>query len=65
MFFAKDISYTVGSDHYLVNATILFAHGKSNINEVKENITDCAVELLRVPTYNMGNLKDESTSFLY
>jgi hypothetical protein len=33
---------TVGSDHYLVNAKMLFVHGKSNINEVKENITDCA-----------------------
>jgi len=56
---------TVGSDHYLVNAKILLAHGKSNINEVKENITDCAVELLQIPTYNTGSLKDESTSFLY
>jgi len=39
---------TVRSDHYLVNAKILFPHGKSNINEVKENITDCALELLQV-----------------
>jgi hypothetical protein len=56
---------TVGSDHYLVNAKILFVHRKSNINEVKENITDCAVEFLQVPTYNIDSLKDESTSFLY
>jgi hypothetical protein len=33
---------TVLNNHYLVNAKILFAHGKSNINEVKENITDCS-----------------------
>jgi predicted nucleic acid-binding protein len=39
----------------------LFVHGKSNINEVKENITDCAVELLQAPTYNIDSLKDEIT----
>ena len=42
----------------------MFAHGKSNINDVKKNITDCAVELLQVPTYNIGSLKDKSISFL-
>ena len=38
---------TVRSDHYLVNAKILFLYGKSNIDESRENITDCAVEILR------------------
>jgi hypothetical protein len=42
---------TVGSEHYLVKAKILFLNGKSNVNEVKENIADCAVDLLQVPTY--------------
>jgi len=37
---------TVGSDHYLINAKILFLYWKSNANESRENITDCAVELL-------------------
>jgi len=36
---------TVGSNHYLVNAKILFSYGKNNANESKENITDCALEL--------------------
>jgi len=40
---------TVGSDHYLVNAKILFLCGKSNANESRENISDCAVELLQSP----------------
>jgi hypothetical protein len=56
---------TVGSDHYLINAKILFANGKSKINEVKENITDCAVELLQVPTYNIGSLRTKILVFLY
>jgi hypothetical protein len=43
----------------------LFLRGKSNVNEVKENITYCAVEHLQVPTYNIDSLRDESTSFLY
>ena len=38
---------TVGSDHYLVNANILFLYGKSNANESRENVTDCAVEILQ------------------
>jgi len=36
---------TVGSDHYLVNAKILFLCGKNNANESRENITGCALEL--------------------
>jgi hypothetical protein len=36
---------TVGSDHYYVNAKMLFPYGKNNANESRENITDCAVEL--------------------
>ena len=39
----------VGSDHYLVNAKILFLYGKNNANESKENIADCAVELSQSP----------------
>jgi hypothetical protein len=35
----------VGSDHYLVNAKILFSYGKNNANESRENITDCVLEL--------------------
>jgi len=31
---------TVGSDHYLVNAKILFPYGKNNANESREIITD-------------------------
>jgi hypothetical protein len=56
---------TVGSDHYLVNAKILFLHGKSSANESRENITDCALEILQSPLYNTDSLRDESTSFLY
>jgi len=56
---------TVGSDHYLVNAKILFSYGKNNANESKENITDCALELLQSPKHNIDSLRDESTSFLY
>jgi len=56
---------TVESDHYLVNAKILFLYGKSNANESRENITDCAVELIQSPVYNIDSLRDESTSFLY
>jgi hypothetical protein len=55
----------VGSDHYLVNAKILFSYGKNSANESKENITDCAIELSHSPLYNIGSLRDESTSFLY
>jgi len=29
---------TVGSDHYLVNAKILFTCGKNNVNESRETI---------------------------
>ena len=54
---------TVGSDHYLVNAKILFLYGKSNANESRENIPDCAVELLQSPIYNIDSLRDEITSF--
>jgi hypothetical protein len=56
---------TVGSDHYLVNAKIVFLYGKINTNEPKENITDCAIELVQPPIYNRDSLKDESTRFLY
>jgi len=53
----------VGSDHYLVNAKILLLYGKHNANESRENITDCAVELIQSPVYNIASLRDESTSF--
>jgi hypothetical protein len=53
----------VGSDHYLVNTKILFSYGKNNANESKENITDCGLELSQSPSYNIGSLRDESTSF--
>jgi len=56
---------TVGSDHYLVNAKILFLYGKSNANELRENIPDCAVELLQSPVYNVDSVRDESTSSFY
>jgi hypothetical protein len=56
---------TIGSDRYLVNAKILFLYGKSNTNDQKENITDCAIELVQPPVYNINSLKDESTRFLY
>ena len=56
---------TVGSDHYLVNAKVLFLYGKNNANESKENITDYAVELSQSPLYTIDSLRDESTSFLY
>jgi len=56
---------TVGSDHYLVNANILYLYGKSNANESKENIPDCAVELLQSPICNIDSLRDENTIFLY
>jgi len=52
---------TVGSDHYLVNAKILFLYGKNNANESREDIPDCAVELLQSPIY----IREESISFLY
>jgi hypothetical protein len=55
---------TVGSDHYLINAKILFLYGKSNTNEPKENITNCAIELVQPPIYKIDSLKDESTRFL-
>jgi hypothetical protein len=48
-----------------VNAKILFSYGENNANELKENITDCAVELSQSPLYNIHSLRDESTSFLY
>jgi len=54
---------TVGSDHYIVNAKILFLYGKNNANDLKENITDCALELSQSPLYNIDILRDESTSF--
>ena len=56
---------TVGHDHYLVNAKILFLYGKNHANESRENITDCALELSQLPLYNTDSLRDESTSFLY
>ena len=54
---------TVGSDHYIVNAKILFSYGKNNTTELRENITDCASELLQSPFYNKDSLRDESASF--
>jgi hypothetical protein len=56
---------TVGSDHYLVTAKILFSYGKNNANELRENVTDCALELSRSPLYNIDSLRDENTSFFY
>jgi hypothetical protein len=56
---------TVGSDHYLINAKILFSYGKNNTTESRENITDCTSELLQSPLCNISSLRDESTSFLY
>jgi hypothetical protein len=56
---------TVESDHYLVNAKILFSYGKNNANGSRETITDCIGELLQLPLYNIDRLRDESTSFLY
>ena len=56
---------TVGSDHYLVNAKILFSCGKNNGNESKETITDCTGELPQSPLYNIDSLRDESTTFFY
>jgi hypothetical protein len=53
----------VGSDHYLVNAKILFSCGKNNVNETRETITDCTGELLQSPLYNIDSLRDESTRF--
>jgi hypothetical protein len=44
---------TVGSDHNIVNAKILFLYGKNNANESKENITGCALELSQSPLYNI------------
>jgi hypothetical protein len=43
----------------------LFSYGKNNANESKGNIADCALELSQSPLYNIGSLRDESTSFLY
>jgi len=54
---------TVGSDYYLVNAKIFFLYGKNKANESRENIIDCAVELIQSPVYNIDSLRDESTSF--
>ena len=56
---------TVRSDHYLVNAIILFSYGKNNTTESGENLTDGASVLLQSPLYNMNSLRDESTSFFY
>ena len=56
---------TIGGDHYLVNTKMLFLYGKSNANESRENITDCAVELIQSPVCNIDSLRDESNSFLY
>ena len=55
----------VGSGHYLVNAKILFSYRKNNANESRKNTTDCAVELLLSPLYNIDSLRDDSIIFLY
>jgi hypothetical protein len=34
-------------------------------NESRENKTDGELELLQSPEYNIDNLRDESTSFVY
>ena len=39
----------VGSDHYLVNAKILFTYGRNIVNELRENKTDGELELLQLP----------------
>ena len=54
---------TVRSDHYLVNARILFSYGKNKATESRVNIADCASELLQLPLNNVDSLMDESTSF--
>jgi hypothetical protein len=54
---------TVGSNHYLANAEVLFSYGKDNTNETKDTITDCTGRLLQSPLYNIDSLRDESTSF--
>ena len=54
----------VGGNHYLVNAKILFLCRKTNANESRENIPDCAVELLQSPIYNEDSLRDECNNFL-
>ena len=46
-----------------MNAKILFSYGNNNANESRENIADCAIELLQLPLHNIDSLKDESTSF--
>jgi hypothetical protein len=56
---------TVGSDHYLVNANILFSYGRNIANESRENKTNGELELLQSPEYNIDSLRDESTSLLY
>jgi len=56
---------TVGSDHYLVNAKILFTYGRNIANELKENKTEVELELLHLPEYNIDSLRDENTRFLY
>ena len=53
---------TVGSGDYLLNANFLFLYGKSNANESRENITDCAVEILQTPLYNI-DFKGRSYQF--
>ena len=55
---------TVGSDHYTVNAKILFLYGKNNANDLKENITDCALELSQSPLHNVDILRDECTRYI-
>jgi endonuclease/exonuclease/phosphatase family metal-dependent hydrolase len=54
---------TVGSDHYLVNAKILFLYGKTLTTESREIITDGVSEISQSPLHNIDSLRDESTSF--
>jgi hypothetical protein len=54
---------TVGSDHYLVKAKVLFSYGKNNANESRENIAECILELSQLPLHNTDSLGNESTGF--
>jgi hypothetical protein len=56
---------TVGSDHYLVNAKILFTYGRNIANELRENKTEGKLESLQLLECNIDSLRDESTSSLY
>jgi hypothetical protein len=56
---------SVWSDHYLVNAEILLSYGKNNTTTLRENITDCASELLQSPLYDIDSLIGRKYQILY